>query len=230
MAKVLHNETHHAVTVPAQEVNLQGDLAIPSRAQAIVLFVHGSGSSRLSPRNKFVASRLNQAGLATLLFDLLTEQEEKVDMHTAQLRFDIKLLSQRVVAATRWVFENAETRGLPVGFFGASTGAAAALVAATKVDKDVGAVVSRGGRPDLAGAYLAHVKAPTLLIVGERDRAVIELNNEAMRQLSSVKRMVIIPGASHLFEEPGTLEQAADYARDWFTSYLPGKKQAALGT
>lgn len=216
------------VHVSAGPVTLEGALGIPTGAQGIVLFAHGSGSSRHSPRNRYVAQALREAGLATLLFDLLTTDEEAVDMVTAQLRFDISLLAERLVGATDWVRANAATRQLKVGYFGASTGAAAALVAAAERPSLVAAVVSRGGRPDLAGAALPRVEAPSLLIVGGLDDVVIELNERALAQLRAEKRLEIVPGATHLFEEPGTLEQVARLARQWFTRYLAEPEPHAL--
>jgi putative phosphoribosyl transferase len=204
----------------ADNIILEGDLRIPSGAFGIVLFAHGSGSSRHSPRNQFVANMLNEAGLATLLFDLLTADEERKDRSTAQLRFDIRLLSQRVIEATGWLARQEMTRTLPIGYFGASTGAAAALVAAAALPATVRAIVSRGGRPDLAGQVLTRVQAPTLLIVGGEDTQVIELNRLALALLPGDKRLEIVPGATHLFEEPGALEQVARLASDWFTRYL----------
>jgi len=201
-------------------IRLEGDLCIPKSAAGIVLFAHGSGSSRRSPRNRFVAGVLQQAGLATLLFDLLTREEEAADALDAHLRFDIPLLATRLVAATRWVGSQAATRQLNLGYFGASTGAAAALVAAAELGAGVQAVVSRGGRPDLAGSLLAAVTAPTLLIVGGNDREVLELNEQARRQLRCQNRLEVVPGASHLFEEAGTLDQAAALAAAWFQSNL----------
>ncbi len=197
-----------------------GDLTLPANARGVVAFAHGSGSSRHSPRNRFVAHVLNQAGLATLLFDLLTRDEESVDAVTAELRFDIELLAARLVQATDWLVQQPQVQTLQVGYFGASTGAAAALVAAAEVPHHLGAVVSRGGRPDLAGPSLARVQAPTLLIVGGDDTPVIELNLRAMEQLRCEKRLAIVPGATHLFEEPGTLEHAARLAREWFETHL----------
>lgn len=208
------------VRVSAGPVTLEGALGIPDGAQGIVLFAHGSGSSRHSPRNRYVAEALREAGLATLLFDLLTADEEAVDMTTAHLRFDISLLAERLVGATDWVSEFSATRHLKIGYFGASTGAAAALVAAAERPSVVAAVVSRGGRPDLAGHALPRVRAPTLLIVGGHDDVVIGLNQHALAQLRAEKRLEIVPGATHLFEEPGTLEQVARLARQWFTRYL----------
>lgn len=187
-----------------------------------MLFAHGSGSGRHSPRNRFVAQRLREAGLGTFLIDLLTGQEEAEDLRTGLLRFDVGLLAGRVVEATRWLLESPRTRGLDIGYFGASTGAAAALVAAARLPEAVGAVVSRGGRPDLAGGYLERVRAPVLLIVGGRDHTVLELNREAMRRLSQETRLEVVPGAGHLFEEPGALEEVARLAAGWFTRHLGG--------
>lgn len=201
-------------------ITLEGNVGLPENARGIVLFAHGSGSSRHSPRNQFVAQVLREAGLATLLIDLLTPQEEERDRLTGQLRFDIDLLSQRVVGATNWLSVNLVTRDLKVGYFGASTGAAAALVAAAERPLAVGAVVSRGGRPDLASSYLTRVEAPTLLIVGAKDTQVIELNRMAFSLLRGEKQFEIIPGATHLFEEPGTLEKVAQLASRWFKRYL----------
>lgn len=207
--------------VPVEDdVTLEGNLNIPENARAIVFFVHGSGSSRFSPRNQFVAQQLHRAGLATLLIDLLTAREEEEDRYTGHLRFDIPLLSRRVVGATDWLSLQAATRSLKIGYFGASTGAAAALVAAAERPLAAGAVVSRGGRPDLAMASLPAVQAPTLLLVGSKDTQVIELNRMAFALLKGEKHMEIIPGASHLFEEPGTLEKVAELASEWFTRYL----------
>lgn len=209
-----------AVRVGMGSVGLEGSLAVPEGALGIVAFAHGSGSSRHSPRNRFVAAALREGRLATLLLDLLTTGEEAIDFETGHLRFDIDLLAGRLVAATDWLKERPATRGLSVGYFGASTGAGAALAAAAQRPDRVAAVVSRGGRPDLAGAALAHVEAPTLLIVGGDDLAVIDLNRQAMRGLRCEKRLEIVPGASHLFEEPGTLEQVALLARAWFTRHM----------
>jgi putative phosphoribosyl transferase len=208
-----------------RRVELEGSLSIPAGARGIVLFAHGSGSSRHSPRNRYVAGVLQQAGLATLLMDLLTPDEERVDMRTAHLRFDIGLLAGRLVMATEWLHERADTRQLKVGYFGASTGGGAALMAAAQPPKEippVSAVVSRGGRPDLAGAALRTVTTPTLLIVGGQDFEVIRLNEQALAQMSGagIKELAIVPGATHLFEEPDTLEQVARLARDWFLLYL----------
>ena len=197
---------------------LYGDLNVPDYAQSVVLFAHGSGSSRHSPRNQFVARTIREAGVGTLLFDLLTKDEESVDLHTAHLRFDIGLLAERLVGATEWISGRLDY--LKVGYFGSSTGGGAALVAAAHIGNDVGAVVSRGGRPDLAGDALPLVKSPTLLIVGGLDYPVIEMNEEALAQLSCEKELKIVPGATHLFQEPGTLEQVAALAAEWFQSYL----------
>jgi putative phosphoribosyl transferase len=212
------------VRVSAGPVTVEGDLTISAGAQGVVLFAHGSGSSRHSSRNRAVARALQQAGLATLLIDLLTAEEEAVDVHTAQFRFDIGLLGERLVGATDWLQGQPETARLRVGCFGASTGAAAALVAAASRPEVVAAVVSRGGRPDLAGPALRYVRAPTLLIVGGRDSGVIDLNKDALAQLgASVKELVIVPGATHLFEEPGALEEVARLAGDWFNRHLRGE-------
>lgn len=202
-------------------LGLYGELAIPEHAAAVIAFAHGSGSSRHSPRNQYVARVFEQGGLATLLFDLLTADEERIDARTAHLRFDIALLARRLAAVTAWLKRDADTRDLRLGYFGASTGAAAALVAAAERPEDVCAVVSRGGRPDLAGAALGRVKAATLLIVGGEDTPVIAMNQDALQQLRMPeKKLVIVPGATHLFEEPGTLEKVAALACDWFQSQL----------
>jgi putative phosphoribosyl transferase len=221
--------SEQAVRVPAGAVALDGDLAIPSGASGIVVFAHGSGSSRHSPRNRYVAAQLRQAGLATLLMDLLTPEEEQVDLRTAELRFDIGLLAGRLLAATEWLAQGPETGDLATGYFGASTGAAAALMAAGERPGPVGAIVSRGGRPDLAGPALPEVRAPTLLIVGGLDDVVIEMNRQAMRQLAVEVELAIVPGAGHLFEEPGTLEEVARLAASWFTRYLSGPEGAEGG-
>jgi putative phosphoribosyl transferase len=191
-----------------------------------VLFAHGSGSSRFSPRNQFVARVLRKGGLATLLIDLLTSEEEKIDRRTRHLRFDINLLAGRLVGATDWLSQHPDTRDLHIGHFGASTGAAAALIAATERADVVEAIVSRGGRPDLAGPVLSQVEAPTLLIVGGNDIPVIELNQQALAQLRTEKKLEIVPGATHLFEEPGALEQVAQLARQWFQRYLTSQVQS----
>ena len=215
MREMGREDRGEAVRFPVDDVTLEGNLVIPPRAQGIVLFAHGSGSSRHSPRNVQVAGALNRAGIATLLFDLLTAEEEAEDLVTGRLRFDIPMLAERVSGATDWVARDSRTAGLHLGYFGASTGAAAALAAAAERE-DIAAIVSRGGRPDLAGAALPKVKAPTLLIVGGRDTYVIELNQMAMRQLRAPCELRIIPGASHLFEERGALEQVATAAAEWF--------------
>jgi len=208
------------VRVPAGPVTLEGNLTLPEQSRGIVLFAHGSGSSRHSPRNRYVARLLNEAKLATLLIDLLTLHEEVIDARTAQLRFDIDLLAERLVDATDWLTQFPDTKDLRIGYFGASTGAAAALAAAALRPDPVGAIVSRGGRPDLAGAALIRVRAPTLLIVGENDKQVIQLNRAALAQLRCEKQLVIVPGATHLFEEPGALAVVARLARDWFERHL----------
>ena len=210
------NEVH----IAAGRATLDGNLTIADRATALVLFAHGSGSSRHSPRNQFVARTLNDARLATLLFDLLTPEEELVDMRTAELRFDIDLLAERLAHATIWATQQEQTRALRIGYFGSSTGGAAALVAAAGSPQEVGAVVSRGGRPDLAGAALPKVQAPTLLIIGGQDDIVIELNEQARDQMRCKVKLEIIPGATHLFEEPGALEQVAKLASDWFIDHI----------
>ncbi len=209
------------VRIPVDSINLEGNLNIPEGARGIVIFVHGSGSSRHSPRNQYVADELRRAGLGTLLFDLLTIEEERIDMMTRHLRFDIELLSKRLIDVTGWVLNRPETRGLNIGYFGASTGAAAALIAAKEYATAVKAVVSRGGRPDLAESALIHVKAPTLLIVGGKDTQVIDLNKWALERIVALdKELKIVPGATHLFEEPGALEEVARLAGKWFTRYL----------
>ncbi len=210
-------------TIELGNVVLEGDLAIPEDARGIVIFAHGSGSSRHSSRNRFVAQYLRSGGLGTLLFDLLTAEEERIDSRTGHLRFDIGLLAERLVGAIGWLGGQKDTRGLSVGLFGASTGGGAALVAAAGHPENVGAVVSRGGRPDLAGDDLPRVRAPTLLIVGGRDGQVIQLNEQAMNRMTAPVELVIVPGATHLFEEPGTLDEVARLARSWFIKYLaPG--------
>ncbi len=207
------------ISIHIGTATLQGILRVPRSAAAVVIFAHGSGSGRRSPRNNLVAERLSGAGLASCLFDLLTEPEEARDAMTAALRFDIPLLTERLIAATRWVRHHPNLQNLRLGYFGASTGAAAALGAAA-VLHDVAAVVSRGGRPDLAGASLAKVRAPTLLIVGGEDPEVLALNREALARMRCEAKLEIVPNATHLFEEPGTLEQAAGLALDWFTRHL----------
>lgn len=212
------------VRVEAGRVRLDGDLVLPPAARGLVLFAHGSGSSRLSPRNRFVAARLREEGLATLLFDLLTPEEEAIDVRTRALRFDIGLLAARLLGALDWVGTRPETRDLTVGCFGASTGAAAALIAAAEAPERVRAVVSRGGRPDLAGEALRRVRAATLLIVGGLDLQVLDLNRRALGALAArPKRLEVVQGATHLFEEPGALEEVADLAATWFRAYLPAE-------
>jgi dienelactone hydrolase len=221
MADTFPSEEHDvSISIPADGAKLQGNLNIPAGARGLVLFAHGSGSSRHSPRNRYVASALREGGLATLLMDLLTPEEEAIDLRTRQFRFDIGLLAARLVAATDWLREHPETRSLTLGYFGASTGAGAALVAAARRPDEIGAVVSRGGRPDLARSDLPAVRAPTLLIVGADDLPVIGMNREALNALRAEKQMEIVPGATHLFEEPGTLEQVARLARAWFERHL----------
>ena len=208
------------VRVPAGAVTLAGTLAIPHAPIGVVLFAHGSGSSRHSPRNRFVAAALQQARLATLLMDLLTREEEAVDERTSHLRFDVALLAGRLTAASRWLAQHPATAALRLGLFGASTGAGAALIAAADEPDAVEAVVSRGGRPDLAGEALPNVRAPTLLIVGGNDPQVLALNRQAMARMQAASSLEIVPGASHLFEEPGALEAVASLARDWFVRHL----------
>jgi putative phosphoribosyl transferase len=220
-------EHEEPVRIPAGDVTLSGDLVAPVNARGIVLFAHGSGSSRVSPRNRHVAAMLRQGGLATVLMDLLTRDEEAVDARTAHLRFDITFLARRLVAATDWLRTKAETRAVPLGYFGASTGAAAALVAAAERPETVRSIVSRGGRPDLAGPALARVRAPTLLIVGSLDHPVIRMNREALARLTAEATLEIVPGATHLFEEPGTLDEVARLARAWFERWLTRDGRAA---
>lgn len=214
----------HPVSIPIAGGVIEGDLGIPPASRATVLFAHGSGSSRHSPRNKYVARILNASGISTLLLDLLTPGEEALDQQTAHLRFDIDLLAERLENATGWLSARSSPEAQHIGYFGASTGAAAALVAAARLPKIVEAIVSRGGRPDLAGPSLEFVTAPTLLIVGEYDETVIELNQQAAAKLRGPHELVIVPRASHLFEEPGALEQVAYQARLWFEDYLLGKR------
>lgn len=209
-----------SVVVETARVALEGDLAIPDGATGLVVFAHGSGSSRHSSRNRYVAQELRSGNLGTLLIDLLTPDEEAVDAHTRQLRFDIVMLADRLLGTIQWLQNREDTRHLRVGLFGASTGGGAALIAAACNPELVRAVVSRGGRPDLAGAELARVLAPTLLIVGGRDDAVIDLNKQAMRHMTAPVKLAVVPGATHLFEESGTLEQVASLARDWFVHHL----------
>ena len=218
MKKAARKES--VVRIPVDEALIEGNLAVPSGAKGVVLFAHGSGSSRFSPRNQYVAKALNNAGIATFLIDLLTKEEEEMDTYTAQFRFDVALLAHRLTGATEWLKTNPATRKLALGYFGASTGAAAALIAAAKLPKDIKAVVSRGGRPDLALDDIPKVKTPTLFIVGGNDSVVIDLNKKAMKSFSAEKKLEIVPGASHLFEEPGKLEEVAKLAIKWFSKYL----------
>ena len=211
--------TENTVQIPMEKIKLEGELSIPKGSNGIVLFAHGSGSSRFSPRNQYVAKTLREKNLGTLLIDLLTHEEEAIDDVTREIRFNIHLLADRLVGVTDWILKNPSTKKLKIGYFGASTGAAAALIAAAKRE-DISAVVSRGGRPDLAKAYLGHVQAPTLLIVGGYDNVVIELNQEAFATLTCEKKMEIVPKATHLFEEPGALEKVAGLAGMWFLTYL----------
>jgi pimeloyl-ACP methyl ester carboxylesterase len=211
------------VQIPAGRTVLSGSLTIPENTVALVLFAHGSGSSRHSPRNQFVARTLNRGGLGTLLFDLLTPEEEALDIYTREHRFNISLLAERLVHATKRTIQQEETRDLRIGYFGSSTGGAAALVAAAELPEDVGAIVSRGGRPDLAGDALPKVQGPTLLIVGGNDDIVIELNEMARDRMRCEVKLEIVPGATHLFEEPGALEKVAKLASDWFSLHLGPK-------
>jgi putative phosphoribosyl transferase len=210
--------------IPTGEVTLSGDLEIPENARGLVLFAHGSGSSRLSVRNQAVAEILRRSGIATLLFDLLTPEEERQDANTGHLRFDIGLLSRRLALVTKEIADDARCRSFGIGYFGASTGGAAALIAAAALSSNIDAVVSRGGRPDLAGEALGYVKAPTLLIVGERDDDVLRLNEKAYEQLKCPKSLAIVPHATHLFEEQGALEEVARLAANWFAKHLKGRK------
>ncbi len=206
--------------IPFEGTTLEADLSVPDGAKGLVLFAHGSGSSRFSQRNRTVARKLQDAGFATLLLDLLTPEEERAEAFTRHLRFDIEMLSVRLATVTNWAVAQRGLDALPVGYFGASTGAAAAIVAAAALPQIVGAVVSRGGRPDLAGNALQDLRAPTLLIVGGADTVVIGLNNDALRRLHCIARLEIVPRAGHLFEESGALEKVSDLARQWFTEYL----------
>jgi dienelactone hydrolase len=225
MTTLIHTDPHQrAVRIPAAEIVLDGNMAIPPTARGVVLFAHGSGSSRHSPRNRFVAAELQRRSLATLLIDLLTPDEESIDAVTAELRFNVPLLAQRLLHAAAWLGKYVETKDLPLGYFGASTGGGAALVAAADRPNHVAAVVSRGGRPDLAGDALPRVKAPTLLLVGGEDHQVIELNEQAMQAMRCPKQLTLIPHATHLFEEPGTLQQVAVRAADWFERYMPRRQ------
>lgn len=218
----------YEVRIPSGDILLYGDLALPAGFGGVVLFAHGSGSGRHSARNRQVAQRLQQAGIATLLFDLLTDREEQVDLYTREHRFDIPLLARRMQDTTAWAQAQIELKGAPVGYFGASTGSAAALIAAARLGDQIAAVVSRGGRPDLAGpSALAAVKAPTLLIVGGADHGVIELNQEAYQRLQCQKDLVIVPGATHLFEERGALEKVSDAAATWFAKHMASTEHKA---
>lgn len=212
--------TEQQVTIPLGQLILNGDLVVPEAPAGVVVFAHGSGSGRHSPRNRMVAARLQDRRLATLLVDLLTEQEERVDRSTGHLRFDVGLLARRLSSAAEWVRSAPGCEGRPVGYFGASTGAAAALIAAAGNPSGIGAVVSRGGRPDLAGDHLPAVRAPTLLVVGGNDEVVLELNRQARDRLAAPVELVVIPGATHLFEEPGALEEVATLAGNWFLQHL----------
>jgi putative phosphoribosyl transferase len=218
-----HEVLERSVQIPTS--GAIGDLTVPCNARGIITFAHGTGSSRLSPRNRYVASVLQRVKLATLLLDLLTPEEEQVDVRTRQLRFNIDLLANRLVEATEWLSHDESGVGrLPFGYFGASTGAAAALIAAAQLTDSISAVVSRGGRPDLAGSALSKVTAPTLLIVGGDDYAVIDLNEKALKELRCENRLEIVPGATHLFEQPGTLEQVAELASNWFENHLHNER------
>jgi len=228
MDKAMQSQTRDGirestVLITSGQTKLVGDLAIPPKAKSIILFAHGSGSSRLSSRNRFVAGHLQREGLATLLFDLLTSDEEKIDSYNMKLRFDIDLLAHRLSGATEWLKSQREVAPMPVGYFGASTGAAAALIAGTMHPDTVRAIVSRGGRPDLASRALPLIQVPTLLIVGGDDREVIMLNQMAMEKIKATKKIVIVPGATHLFEEPGALEAVSEQAAFWFKQYLDDK-------
>jgi dienelactone hydrolase len=221
MSDIKHElQLDQAINITSGKVELEGELKVPQGATGIVLFAHGSGSSRHSPRNQYVAQTIREAGVGTLLFDLLTREEEAIDSYTGELRFDIKFLARRLVDATNWITSRPATQHLRIGYFGSSTGAAAALIGAVELFNIVAAVVSRGGRPDLAGDALPKVKAPTLLIVGGNDDVVIRLNEEAYAELTCEKELKIVPGATHLFEEPGTLEQVAKLASEWFRNKL----------
>jgi pimeloyl-ACP methyl ester carboxylesterase len=218
-----------SVKIPSKENLLDGILSIPKEAVGLVLFVHGSGSSRFSVRNRYVASVLNAANFATILFDLLTPDEESIDDMTREFRFDVSKLAARLIDVTHWSLEQPKIKALPIGYFGASTGSAAALIAAATEPLTIKAVVSRGGRPDLAGPLLSKVKAPSLLIIGGNDPVVIQLNQEASNQMQCYRELHIVPGATHLFEEPGTLEEAAGLAKVWFDQYLIPYKRKASG-
>lgn len=226
-------EADTPVHIPIENMNLQGDLRVPLNPLGVVIFVHGSGSSRFSPRNRFVAEELNKHGFATLLLDLLTEEEHRIDTETMEFRFDIPLLASRSSLATRWVHGQPGLGRLPIGLFGASTGAAAALITAAEMKQQIAAVVSRGGRPDLAAEFLPQVEAPTLLIVGGEDDTVLALNRNARAQMHCAAKLHVVPGATHLFEEQGTLQQVVAVAAQWFGRYMragvPNKRQRAAG-
>jgi putative phosphoribosyl transferase len=222
VSAVVSRETHREIQIPLGDVSLNGTLSIPASTRGLVLFAHGSGSGRFSPRNRFVAEELQKGQLATLLLDLLTEEEERIDEMSRRFRFDIKMLGSRFTSVTDWVRDEADLQELDIGYFGASTGAAAALMAAAERPQVVSAVVSRGGRPDLAFDDLSKVRAPTLLIVGENDQQVIEMNRSALLRLTCEKGLELVPGASHLFEEPGTLEKVALLATYWFQEHFSG--------
>ena len=223
------SQLERVVTVPTRDGPLEGTLTVPANARGIILFAHGSGSSRFSPRNRYVAQVLRDGGLATLLIDLLSPAEEQVDDVTRHLRFDIPMLADRLVDAIDWLAQEPQTSALPVGLFGASTGGGAALVAAAERPRRVGAVVSRGGRPDLAGDALPRVETPTLLLVGGDDAPVIELNEAARARMQADVRLEIVPGATHLFEEPGTLEAVAQHALEWFQRHLAAMPARGAG-
>ena len=212
--------TQQEISIPVNPSFINGNLTLIEQSKGIIIFAHGSGSSRFSSRNIFVADILNKSGFSTFLFDLLTQEEEAIDIHTREFRFNIPLLAERLIVATQWVQSNPETSNLKIGYFGASTGAAAALIAAAQLPSHISAVVSRGGRPDLALPFLRYVKSPTLLIVGALDHDVIELNQFALDHLQCEKKMSIVPGASHLFEEGTTLQEAAQLAVEWFAKYM----------
>jgi putative phosphoribosyl transferase len=214
-----------AVQIASHGLLLEGDLRIPGRPQGLVIFAHGSGSSRHSPRNRSVAEVLNESGMATLLLDLLTAEEEYAERWTRHLRFDLTLLSSRLVSARRWAAVDEDVGGLPVGYFGSSTGAGAALIAAAYEPEEIAAIVSRGGRPDLAAEAIPRVRAPTLLIVGGNDETVLELNQKAFELLRCEKQLRIVPGASHLFEEPGALDEVARVSAEWFAEHLPRERE-----
>ncbi len=224
MSGVKKEQVSHILRIPCGGAVIEGDLEIPEASAGVVIFAHGSGSSRYSPRNQYVAGIIRESGVATLLMDLLTRDEERIDDVTRRLRFDIGLLASRLVDAARWISSLDATRGMRTGFFGASTGGGAALVAAAELGGKIGAVVSRGGRPDLAGESLPLVTSPTLLIVGGRDEQVIELNRQAYARLGCKKELKIVPGATHLFEEPGALEEVARLAAAWFKQHLQAER------